>query len=67
MILILIKSLDNQSTYYIERFKTREEALEFVMKSNCYIGNYKFIEGQELKLTFKISNNNEGDDYANTN
>ena len=39
------------NTYYLEKYKTRFEAIESIKESGCMITDYIFIEGKELKLT----------------
>lgn len=67
MIFVLTKNMEYNNCYYIEKFETKDEALKFIRQSNYFIGDYRFIEGSELKLSFEIVECNEGECNANTN
>lgn len=53
MIFVLRDTANCNDTYYIEKFETKEEAIESIQEVSGYIKDFIFIEGQELKLTLE--------------
>ena len=53
MIFVLRDTANYNDTYYIEKFETKEEAIESIQEVSGYIKDFIFIEGQELKLTLE--------------
>lgn len=56
MIFVLRDTANYNDTYYIEKFETKEEAIESIQEVSDYIKDFIFIEGQELKLTLRTTN-----------
>lgn len=54
MIYVLKESREYDDTYYIKKFNTYDEALDFIKNDNEYLNCYRFIEGKDLTLTFKL-------------
>ena len=54
MIYVLHSSIEYQkNTYYLEKYDTKEEAINSIKDNYGYISDYIFIEGRELELTLK--------------
>lgn len=54
-IIFVLKDTENYNdTYYIEKYKTKEEAIESIQEVSGYIKDFIFIEGNELELNFKM-------------
>jgi hypothetical protein len=53
MIFVLRDTANYNDTYYVEKFETKEEAIESIQEVSGYIKDFIFIEGQELKLTLE--------------
>ena len=56
MIFVLRDTANYNDTYYIEKFETKEEAIESIQEVGGYIKDFIFIEGQKLKLTLRKDN-----------
>lgn len=51
MIFVLTKSHDGGGeSYLLSSFKTRYEAVDYMINSGYYPSDHKFIEGNELRL-----------------
>lgn len=53
MIFILRDTGCYNGSYFIEKFETKEEAIESIQEINGYIKDFIFIEGEELKLNLE--------------
>lgn len=54
MIFVLKDTGNYNDTYYIEKYNTKEEAIESIQEVCGYIKDFIFIEGNELELNFKM-------------
>lgn len=51
-VFVIIKNLDYPKGYYfLEKYKTRIEAIEAIKEKAYLPSDYTFIEGNELRLT----------------
>lgn len=53
MIFVLRKSYDYNETYFVDKYKTKQEALDSISCLNGYLTDYMFIDGQELQFSLE--------------
>lgn len=59
-VFVLINNLDYpKGCYFLEKYKTRFEAIEAIKESSYSPNDYTFIEGNELRLTLMEVENSD--------
>ena len=53
MIFVLRKNYDYNETYFMDKYETKQEALDSISCLNGYLTDYTFIEGQELQFSLE--------------
>ena len=53
MIFVLRKIYDYNETYFMDKYKTKQDALDAISCFNGYLTDYIFIEGQELQFSLE--------------